>query len=215
MQMVGSRTFELQYDLASVGPWGVAKVELWGTHNGGHTWESYGTDPDSRSPMRVSVPSAGTYGFRILVDGADGARAQPPRSGDPPELVVHVDLQPPVARLEPVEHGQGNQADHLIIRWTAADGNLSSRPISLMYSSSPTGPWSTIAAGLENTGQYTWRIERHVPTRFYLRLEVRDTAGNQVTVDSPEPVVLQRAQPVGHLRGVRPVTPGAPVPSGQ
>lgn len=205
MRMVGARTFDIQYDINSVGPWGVAKVELWGTHNGGQTWESYGVDPDNRSPMRVSVPAAGTYGFRILVDGANGTRSQPPRAGDPPELAVHVDLQPPTAQLHSVEHGRGNLVDHLIIRWTAADSNLELRPISLLFSTYQGGPWSTIAAGLENTGQYVWRIERYVPTRFYLRLEVRDTAGNLTVTHSPMPVVLQRTQPTGHLRGVRPV----------
>lgn len=205
IRMVNARTFEVEYDLDSVGPWGVARVELWGTHNNGLTWESYGIDPDSRSPMRVSVPAAGLYGFRILVDGANGVGSQSPRSGDPPELSVNVDLQPPAGQLHSTERGQGNLIDHLLIRWTASDSNLELRPISLSYSSYPNGPWSTIASGLQNTGQYAWRLERHVPGQFYLRLEVRDTAGNKTTSQSPTPVLLNRSQPTGRLRGVRPV----------
>jgi hypothetical protein len=210
MRMVGSRTFDIEYDLDTVGPWGVAKVELWGTTNQGQSWESYCTDPDNRSPVRVTVPNEGIYGFRILVDGANGASSPPPRSGDPPELEVRVDLKRPTAQLQPIERGQGNLFDHLVLRWTASDDNLEPRPISLFYSSSPLGPWSTIAARLENTGQYFWRLQRHVPEQFYLRLEVRDMAGNLTTVQSQTPVTLVRPQPTGRLRGVRPITEGPP-----
>ncbi len=205
-RVVNSRTFDVEYDLQSVGPWGVSKVELWGTRNSGENWQSYGVDPDNRSPIRVTVPEAGTFGFRILVDGANSAGAAPPRSGDEPELNVSVDLQPPTTELLAAELGQGNLADHLLVRWTAADTNLEPRPIALFYSSYPNGPWSMIASGLENTGSYTWRIERHVPGRFYLRLEARDTAGNVSTFQTPSPIALARPQPTGTLRNVRPVT---------
>jgi len=208
-RVVNSRTFDVEYDLQSVGPWGVSKVELWGTHDNGRIWQSYGVDPDNRSPIRVTVPAAGTFGFRILVDGANSAGALPPRLGDEPELTVAVDLQPPTAELLSAKVGQGNQSDHLLVRWTATDTNLEPRPISLFYSSYPNGPWSTIASGLENTGSYTWRIERHVPGRFYLRLEARDTAGNLATFQTPSPIELARPQPTGQLRGVRPVARGS------
>jgi len=154
------------------------------------------------------VPGAGIYGFRILVDGANGVGAMPPRSGEVPELVVKVDLQPPTAELLAVELGRDNQANHLLIRWSANDTNLEPRPIGLFYSTHANGPWSTIAAGLENTGRYTWRLERHVPEQFYLRLEARDTAGNLTTFHSASPVALDRPQPTGRLRSVRPVTEG-------
>ena len=205
-RVVNSRTFDIEYDLQSVGPWGVAKVELWGSPDRGRTWRSFGVDPDNRSPMRVTVPSAGTFGFRILVDGANSAGAVPPQAGDEPELYVSVDLEPPTTELLAAELGQGNLSDHLLVRWTASDTNLEPRPIALFYSSYPNGPWSTIASGLENTGKYTWRIERHVPGRFYLRLEARDTAGNLATYQTPSPIALARPQPTGRLRSVRPIT---------
>ena len=43
--LVNARTFDVEYDLQAVGSWGVAKVELWGTQDGGKTWVSYGVDP--------------------------------------------------------------------------------------------------------------------------------------------------------------------------
>ncbi len=204
-RMVNARTFDIEYDLQSIGPWGISKVELWGTTNGGRTWQSFGVDADIRSPIRVTVPEAGVYGFRILVDGANGAGAVPPQSGDSPELIVAVDLTPPTAQLLSAELGTDNLAGHLLVRWSATDTNLEPRPISLLYSTYPQGPWSTIAAGLENTGSYTWRLERHMPDRFYLRLEARDVAGNTASQQTQSPVTLNRPQPTGTLRGVRPV----------
>ncbi|NOY30211.1 MAG: hypothetical protein GXP28_08530 [Planctomycetes bacterium] len=204
-RMVNSLAFDIEYDLESVGPWGVSKVELWGTHDDGQTWQSYTVDSDNRSPVRVSVPGEGVYGFRILVDGANGVGATPPRSGEKPELIVAVDLQAPRAELLSTELGQGNLADHLLLRWVVEDRNLEPRPIGLFYSTHPNGPWSTIASGLENTGSYTWRLQRHMPNQFYVRLEARDMAGNLATHQSPTLISLSRPQPTGHLRNVRPI----------
>ena len=204
-RVVNSRTFDVEYALESIGPWGIAKVELWGTHDGGRSWQSFGVDNDNRSPVRATVPTAGLYGFRILVDGANGAATPRPRNGDKPELVVAVDLDPPSAELLSAEVGQRNLTGHLVVRWNVTDTNLEPRPISLYYGTLPNGPWTTIATGLENTGGYTWRMERHVPDRFYLRLEARDVAGNSTTKQTAAPILLNRPQPTGRLRGVRPV----------
>jgi len=204
-RMVNSLAFDIEYDLQSVGPWGVSKVELWGTHDDGKTWQSYSVDSDNRSPVRVSVPDEGVYGFRILVDGVNSVEAAPPRSGEKPELIVAVDLQAPRAELVSTELGKGNLADHLLLRWAVEDRNLERRPIGLFYSSYPNGPWSTIATGLENTGAYTWRLQRHMPNQFYVRLEARDMAGNLATDQTSAPISLSRPQPTGRLRSVRPI----------
>ena len=209
LRIVNSQTFDVEYEIESVGPWGVSKVELWGTHDRGHTWQSYGTDPDNRSPLRVTVAESGNYGFRIVVHGAGGAPVAHPRSGDEPELKVQVDLLPPSLTLNSAELGQGDLAGHLLVTWNAKDSNLETRPIALYYSSQPKGPWSTIATRLENSGKYSWRIERHVPAKFYLRIEAQDTAGNVASQESPLPITLPRQQPTGRLRNVRPVAKSA------
>jgi hypothetical protein len=185
---VGSRTFALEYDLDQVGHWGVSKVELWGTRDGGRSWRSYARDDDNRSPLVVTVDDEGLYGFRIIVASAGSSAGREPTAGDAPELWVDVDLRRPVVELTAIERGDGNQADHLILRWRADDGNLEARPISLFYSSRPSGPWTAVATNLENTGSYAWRVERYVPARFYLRLEARDTAGNLAAFQTREPV---------------------------
>jgi hypothetical protein len=203
--LVNTRTFDVDYDLQTVGSFGVAKVELWGTRDGGANWQSFGVDSDNKSPARITVPESGAYGFRIVVEGANSAPAPAPQSGQEPELVVTVDLDGPAAQLLGTLAGSGQQADQMLIRWMAQDDNLEPKPVGLFYSSNPNGPWSTIAAGLENTGEFAWKIERHIPNRVFLKLEVRDTAGNVTVQQTPQPVELNRPQPTGTLRNIRPV----------
>ena len=121
------------------------------------------------------------------------------------ELVIGVDMTEPQAELQPAELGQGNLADHLIIRWSATDENLDARPVGLFYANNPEGPWSTVATDIDNNGQYAWRLLQQVPERLFLRLEVRDKAGNVAIRQSPAPVALNLPQPTGKLRSVRPV----------
>jgi hypothetical protein len=205
LRWVNSLTFDVDYDLQTVGPWGVSKVELWATRDGGREWVNFGVDPDNRSPMRVNVPAAGVYGFRLIVNGANGAAVPTPAAGEQPELIIGVDLTEPQGELQAAEIGQGNMADHLLIRWAATDENLDARPVGLFYGTEPQGPWSTIATDIDNNGQYAWRLLRQVPEKLFLRLEVRDKAGNIAVRTTPAPVMLNLPQPTGRLRSVRPV----------
>jgi hypothetical protein len=202
---VGSRTFALEYDLADTGRWGVSKVELWGTRDGGKSWHSFAIDDDHRSPLVVTVDQEGTYGFRIVVDIAGSAVSTRPSPGDAPELWVAVDLQRPVVELTAIERGGGNLADHLTFRWNVADDNLEPRPVALFYSSRPSGPWSAIATSLEDTGEYAWRVERFVPARLYVRLEARDTAGNLAAFQTREPIDFASLGATGNLRSAEPI----------
>jgi hypothetical protein len=209
VKRVGSRTFALEYDLDDAGRWGVSKVELWGSRDGGSTWHSYSRDDDHRSPLVVTVDEEGVYGFRIAVDIAGSAAAAPPRPGDQPELWVSVDLHRPVVELTAIERGDGNLGDHLIFRWKVSDDNLESRPIALFYSSRPTGPWSAIATNLEDTGEYAWRVDRFVPARFFVRVEARDPAGSLAAFQTREPIEFAPLGAGGHLRSAEPVGPTA------
>jgi hypothetical protein len=206
---VGSRTFALEYDLVDEGRWGVSQVTLWGTRDGGKTWHTFARDDDNRSPLVATVDDEGLYGFRIVVDSVGGAPTVSPTSGDAPELWVAVDLQRPVIELTAIERGEGNLSDHLIFHWKAEDDNLEPRPIALFYSSRPAGPWSAIATNLEDTGEYAWRVERHVPERFYVRAEARDNAGNLAAFQTRAPIEFAPRDPAGHLRSAEPAGPTA------
>jgi hypothetical protein len=212
--MVNSRSFDMDYEVDAVGPSGIAKVELWGTRDSGRTWTSYGIDPDNRSPIRATVEGEGLYGFRVVVQSGSGLGGLPPKSGDQPDIWVAVDLTKPLVRLTDVQFGEGPNAGELLIRWQASDSAFAVRPISLLFSEKPGGPWATIAAGLENSGQYTWRPDSRVPDRIYLRIEARDEAGNIGTFDLPQPVAIDRVRPGGRIRGIRPSTDSAATTQG-
>jgi hypothetical protein len=208
-KLVGSRTFALEYDLDDTGRNGVSRVDLWGTRDGGQTWNRYAVDGDNRSPLVATVDDEGLYGFKILVQSASGVAIVPPQAGDEPELWVSVDLKRPIIELTSIQRGEGNLADHLLLQWRVQDNNLEPRPIALFFSSRPTGPWSAIATNLEDTGQYAWRVERYVPTRIYLRIEARDVAGNLAAFQTREPVEFTSPQMTGRLRPATPVGPTA------
>jgi hypothetical protein len=202
-QLVDSRTIAIDYEVASAGPWGVSAVELWGTRDGGQSWRRYAVDDDNRSPVTATVEGEGDYGFRVLVHSAGGFAATPPQRGDAPEALVRVDLVRPEATLDSVQQGTGNLADQIMIRWSASDAQLAPQPITLYYSAQPAGPWTIIAAGLANSGSYAWRAERHLPEQLYVRLEVRDAAGNTTTFQTAEPVAVSRPRPQVRIREVR------------
>ena len=204
-KMVNSRLFELEYDVASVGPSGIARVELWGTRNNGQTWKSFSLDDDNRSPLLVTVDEEGTYGFRVMVTSGAGLGRRSPRSGELPEVVIGVDWTKPTARITSVEKGTGSESGHLIIAWKADDKMLAARPVSLSFSQNAAGPWTTIATGLENTGRYAWPIDRRVPERIYVRLEVRDEAGNVAEFETASSGLEDRFRPAGRIRNVRPI----------
>jgi hypothetical protein len=207
-KMVNAKRFELEYDLESVGEAGITNVELWGTRDGGKTWSKMGVDDDSRSPIVATVDGEGLYGFTIVVESATGLKGATPRSGDTPEVWVGVDLTKPAANIVGVEQVQSATGE-MTIRWEASDAQLAARPITLAFAEQAGGPWQPIASGLENTGRYTWRLDHRVPDSVFIRIEVRDQAGNTATAVTTEPVTLDRVRPKGRIRDVRPTTSSA------
>jgi len=203
--MINSRLFELEYEIEAVGPSGVNRVELWGTRDGGQTWRSFVLDDDNRSPMLVSVDKEGIYGFRVSVTSGAGLGGQPPEQGTLPEIFIGVDLTKPSAQITAVDQGVAEESGNLVISWKAADWRLAQRPVSLLFSPTPGGPWNVIAAGLENTGRYAWPVDHRLPERLYLRLEVRDEAGNIGVFETAESISLDRHRPTVRIRNVRPL----------
>ena len=204
--MVNSRTFDLEYEVDSVGPSGIGRVELWGSSDAGQTWRRFTTVSDKRNSLRVNVPDEGLYGFRVVVTNGAGFGAKPPVAGDQPDLWIGVDLTKPTARIVSAQQGVESEACQLIISWQADDKLLAARPISLSFSPTRGGPWTPIAAGLENTGRYAWPIDNRTPPTLFLRLEVRDEAGNVAVHETSEPVAIDQSHPKVRIRSVRPVS---------
>lgn len=199
------KRFKLDYDRSDVPVDQLADVELWGTHDGGRTWLKWGTDPDRESPFEVEVEREGVFGFRIVMVHRNGMAGITPRSGDAADIWIGVDGTQPLAKFGNIAYGKGLNAGQLDIQWTASDEWLSGRPISLSYATAPEGPWTAIATGLANTGQFFWRVEPSVPRKVFLKLEVRDDAGNTTEDRTTEPLELEGLIPRGKIRGLAPL----------
>ena len=144
--MVNRRSFELDYEIDSVGGSGIAKVELWGTRDGGAHWQRFGRDDDNRSPILVTVDAEGLYGFRVVVESGSGMSSETPRDGDLPEVWIDVDLTKPAARLIAADVSQ--EQGEVTIRWEASDPALESRPISLLVQPAVGRPLDANCLGL-------------------------------------------------------------------
>lgn len=211
-QLTNSKSFSLDYDVDSVGPSGMRAAELWVTIDGGQTWEKWGEDEDKRSPFEIQVQSERTFGFRMVIVANNGLATRSPEPGDPADLWVAIDSTKPNVRLSQAAYGQGEHAGQLDIRWEADDEHLGPRPVSLFFSETPDGPFTTLAAGLPNNGQHFWTIDPRTPRQLYLRLEVRDEAGNVGTDQTAEPVSLEGLSPKGRIRAVIPSGPSSSQP---
>jgi hypothetical protein len=206
-RMVNSQVFELEYAVDAVGPSGIARVELWGTRDNGQTWTSFGVDEDKQSPLVITVKEEGIYGFRIAVESGMGLGGEPPASGTAPDVWIGVDLTKPDVRVISAEQLTGQHSGEIVIGWEAHDPILAHRPVSLLYSGSPGGPWLPVAENQEASGRYTWLAGKDVPDQVYLRIEARDDAGNIGIFESPQAITLDRLPPTGRIRDIRPVNP--------
>jgi hypothetical protein len=198
---VKDKQISIDYQMDKVGPSGIGKVDLWMTQDDGRTWRWLADDPDLTPPITVDLPGEGVYGFRIVVQSKAGLGKRGPVSGDPPEMRVEVDLTPPVAQLyapEPDSH----QRNALTITWNATDKNLTSTPVSLQWAERKDSEWHEIASNLPNTGRFTWMLPPNLPFRVFMRLIVRDSAGNVSMAETSEPVLVDLSEPEGRITGL-------------
>ena len=197
---MASRLFEIDYSGLQQ-PTAVSRVELWGSRDGGRTWENYGVDPDGLSPMIARVPEEGTYGFKFVFHPVHGPAARPPWPGDAPDITIRVDLTRPQARLLGVERNR-HDARRITIRWQASDSQLADMPISLYYADMARSQWRPIATNLRNVGSYEWTLPPNLPEQIQIRLDVEDVAGNLTTAETrtgflPPPVRKSAQVPRG------------------
>ena len=92
------------------------------------------------------------------------------------------------------------------------DKNLVDRPINLEYAVRPDGEWLPIKLELENTGRFkndrvtgdfSWKVPPTRQCRF-ISASVRDKAGNERVLVTPQPQFVDLTEPEGALIGVQP-----------
>ena len=210
-----SERFSLEYELEAVGSQGVEAIELYGSLDHGRTWSLWGQDPNRSSPFDIETKGEGVFGFRIVVVGGNGLASPRPLAGESPDIFVVVDRTRPSIRITGARYGEGDRTGGLVIRYECNDTNLPRRPIGLAFSGSPDGPWTTIAAGLENTGEYVWRADPNLPRQLYLRIDGTDQAGNVGTYILDQPIDTQGLAPRARIRGFQPMSENPPANPGQ
>lgn len=195
VRMVNSKRISLNYEVQNVGKSGISTVELWYTQDG-RNWQKYEERANQQPPFVFDVNDEGRYGFTLLVRSGVGLGKRPPQVGDPPQIWVEVDLTKPVVQVLNVDVGRGAEAGNLTIHWRATDKNLGHQPITLSFAEQPTGPWTPIAANVENAGRYVWKMPpQGVPFRFLVRVEATDLAGNVGSAEWLKPVLVDLAEP--------------------
>ncbi len=199
VRRINARTFRIGYEVNNVGPSGVGSVDLYITEDGGEKWFHYGSDPDRQSPIEVVVPRDGQYGFSLRVRNGLGVVADPPQPHEPPELVILVDQTPPVARLLPVQQTAQGGLYRVHIGWFAQDDSLAERPIALSQAANVEGPWEPISGWIENTGRFDWTVSSLTPRRVYLRLDVKDAAGNVSHAITDQPLLIDTTPPTARI----------------
>jgi hypothetical protein len=213
VKYVNSKELTLEYELDRVGPSGVGKVVLWLTEDDGQTWHDWADDPEvekvvqgSKYKRSIVLPREGLFGFRLQVMNRVSLGSPKPQPGDPPEMRVEVDLTAPTAKLYCQPDPQHENA--LLLRWECEDKNLLPECATLDWADSPRGPWHLIQSSLPAIGSHSWRLtsEAHIPVYVYLRLRVRDAAGNEAAAVTQQPQLTDLTRPLGHLCGVS-VTP--------
>jgi hypothetical protein len=203
VRMVNSKRINLNYEIKDVGPSGISGVELWFTQDS-RTWKKYEGTTQRQPPYTAEVNEEGLYGFTLVARSGVGLGKEPPQAGDLPQVWVEVDLSKPVVTVTSTETGITNKSPSLTVRWTVQDKNLSLRPVTLSYAELPDGPWTPIAANLENTGQHVWPLPATAPRRFYVRVEATDLVGNVGTAQTPTPVTIDLSQPSISILTVEP-----------
>lgn len=190
--MVNSPSFELDYDIEHLGNLAVAKVDIWGTRDGGRNWILLGPDDDRRSPCAVNVEREGVYGFAVVVTAADGVPVRLPQPGDVPQINVTVDTSVPRVRLTTAEPPADGRPCAMNIKWNAADDHLGKQAVTLSYAAAPQGPWKPLAVGIESSGEHVCEFDPAGPDNAYLKLEVRDDAGNVGTHTTTTPIPIEK-----------------------
>jgi hypothetical protein len=213
--LVNGTRVVLDYQIEQTGASGIGKVEVWYTRDLGQTWMKLGDDADHKSPAEVDLPGEGVFGVSLVVANGRGFGGSPPKPGDSPDWWIEVDMTKPKGDLLNVRTGTVDDGS-LQITWFAKDKNLHAEPIDLYYASKREGPWQPIVKNLGNDGVYCWTPAPDIGSHTYIRLVIRDQAGNSSSSETVQPIALDDlSRPRGRVVSVTtPVTRPTLAPNG-
>jgi hypothetical protein len=210
LRLVNKKQARIDFEVPHAGRSGLGSVDVYTTTDEGKTWEKAPADRNVTLPISsknhnpgpvsgsvtVTLPSDGkVYGFYLVVKNCAGVGNTLPNPGDAPQVRIERDTVVPEAELHPIKPDPNNPSA-VVLSWKAKDRNLASHPISLEWAPRREGPWTAIGEPhMANTGHYTWKVSEEIPSRVYLRLSVRDRAGNVAVAQTPGHLVIDLQPP--------------------
>ena len=210
LQIVNKKSLKLGFDVSKVGPSGLGSVDIYVTTDEGATWTMSKADPAVSLPVSaelrgvgpqkgtvtVALPNDGViYGFYLVVKSRAGLGKAGPKTGDAPQVRIEVDTTQPVAELYQPQP-DSTRPSALVLTWKAEDRNLgTNNPISLEWSEQGRDWHSIGETTLPNTGRFTWTVPANIPPKVFLKLTVRDTAGNVAVAQTPEAQMIDLTEP--------------------
>lgn len=219
VKIVKSREVRIDFTVGKVGPSGLGNADLYVTLDQGHSWKKMPGDlpisllpggdshgPDVSGSVSVQLPAEGIiYGFIVAAKSKAGLAPVPPKPNDPPQALVEWDKTAPNGQLFKPQPDP-SQPNTLLLTWEAKDRNMAEKPITLEWAEHKDGPWTAISEGLPNTSQYPWRLPEHLPPRVYLRLTMRDQAGNEARAQTDTPQLIDLSVPQTRIIGIAPAS---------
>ncbi len=202
IQYTNNPRVEVEYDVSNVGSSGVGRVELWGTLDGGQSWNFLAEDKDRESPIPVDLKAEGDYGLQIVVLNGAGVGSDRPVAGSLPQMQVTFDRTPPQLVIQSVrllaDFGE------LEVRWDAADQNFGPQCVVLSWSESLDGKWRAITSqAVPNDGVHTWSIPENLPGKIFVRVDAVDLAGNATSLVTG-PVITDLSRPTATILNAKP-----------
>ncbi len=188
LRLVGSKRINFNFEVKDPAT-GVPVVELWGTQDL-KNWKKYETVAHPPRTLSAEIKDEGLYGFSLLA--RSGASQDRPRTGDLPQVWVAVDYTRPVVQFLGAELNLTARVPTMVLRWSATDKNLGPRPVTLSFAEQPEGPWTPIAANLDNSGRYEWTLPAGIPAALHLRVQAADLMGNIGSAQTTTPLFLPR-----------------------
>lgn len=154
----------------------IAELILFVTADGGKSFQQVSRIRADAKRFVFQAPGDGTFWF-ILQQVDKQGRGQPANLiGVKPTVGVCVDTTDPVVTLQALR-----DRDTVHLTWTAKDANLDEKAVQkLQWANQKDGPWSPaiLSGPLSNIGLFEWKLIDKMPSEFYVRIHVRDKAGN-------------------------------------